>query len=151
MVDKYTPLEFDNIPEEFLSSSKQVIHFKTLERQLGFIVYVSLTFTSMVPYLKGLYMTLNSWRNYRDAEGYVTKEGRQAARFGGKEPDGDPPRWVKVVPRAKSDVQALMNLTAFRDPPDIPVRAEKEEAVFIWWAMRPAQDWAQYFGCKEVK
>ena len=126
MVDDYTPLEFVDIPEEFLSSSEQRIHFKTLERQLGFIVYVSLTFTSMVPYLKGLYMTLNSWRNYRDAEGYVTKEGRQAAQFGNKEPDGDPPCWVKVVLQTKLDVLALMNLTSSQDPPDIQVQPEKE-------------------------
>ena len=76
-------------------------------------------------------MTLNSWRNYRDAEGYVTKEVRQAARFGNKKLDSNPPCWVKVVPRAKLDVLTLMNLTSSRDPPDIPVQAKKEEAVYL--------------------
>ena len=34
--------------------------FKTLEHIVGFIVYVAQTYTSMVPYLKGTYLILNS-------------------------------------------------------------------------------------------
>ena len=38
---------------------------------------------------------------------------------------------MKVVPRTKLDVLALMNLTSSQDPPDIPVQPKKEEAVYL--------------------
>ena len=38
---------------------------------------------------------------------------------------------MKVVPWAKLDILALMNLTSSWDPPDIPVQAKKEEAVYL--------------------
>jgi hypothetical protein len=34
------------------------------------MVYVSMTYTSLIPYLKGIYLTLNSWRPDRDKEGW---------------------------------------------------------------------------------
>ena len=37
-----------------------MIPFKTLERVIGFLVYVAQTYTSMVQYFKGIYLTLNS-------------------------------------------------------------------------------------------
>jgi hypothetical protein len=43
---------------------------KTAESYRGFLVYVSRTYKSMVPYLKGLHLSLDSWRLNRDEDGW---------------------------------------------------------------------------------
>jgi hypothetical protein len=46
----------------------------TLESYRGYLVYISWTYTSLVPYLKGIRLTLDSWRPHRDAEGWKMSE-----------------------------------------------------------------------------
>jgi hypothetical protein len=43
-----------------LTNHQGVFDFKTLEQQRGFLVYVSRTYPVMVPYLKGIHLTLDS-------------------------------------------------------------------------------------------
>ncbi|KAI2495932.1 hypothetical protein MHU86_18586 [Fragilaria crotonensis] len=43
---------------------------KQAERIRGFLIYVSRTYKAMVPYLKGLHLTLDFWRANRDEEGW---------------------------------------------------------------------------------
>ena len=86
--DEFSPSAFDGISNEFNSKIQGFIHFKTTEKLVGFIVYVCQTYSALVPYLKGIYLTLNSWRNYRDNEGWVTSEGKLAARREEKKRDG---------------------------------------------------------------
>ena len=64
-------------------------------------------------------------------EGWLTPEAKLAARLGVKEPDGDPPQFVRRVPRFAIDLQALVDLTALDTPPDIPIRALNDKAVYI--------------------
>ena len=40
---------------------------KELERHTGFLNHLTMTFDEMTPFLKGFYLTLNSWRPKRDA------------------------------------------------------------------------------------
>ena len=40
------------------------------ESYYGFIVYMSRTYRGMMPYLKGIHLTLASWRVYCDYEGW---------------------------------------------------------------------------------
>jgi len=48
---------------------------KQLERDSGFLVYLSRTYRNVCPYLKGIYQTLDSWRSGRDSDGWnFTKE-----------------------------------------------------------------------------
>ena len=47
------------------------------------------------------------------------------------EPDGDPPEHVKIVPHFHLDLKALMTLTAMVTPPDIPIRASHDKALYI--------------------
>lgn len=48
---------------------------KKLERTQGFLVYVARTYTTMLPYLKGVHLlTIDSWRAHRDDEGWRIKE-----------------------------------------------------------------------------
>ncbi|KAL7559218.1 hypothetical protein ACA910_013109 [Epithemia clementina (nom. ined.)] len=51
-------------------SGEAGINRKELERIQGFLVYFSLTYTTLTPYLKGIHLTLESWRNNRDKEGW---------------------------------------------------------------------------------
>ena len=53
---------------------KENLEFKALERDRGFLVYVSRTYTAMVPFLKGFHLTLESWRSNRDEEGWKIED-----------------------------------------------------------------------------
>ena len=89
--DSFTPESFEDIDVRFESKVKGLIHYKTTERLIGFIVYVAQTYTGLVPYLKGIYLTLNSWREGRDKEGWMTPEAKRKIRMGTKQPDANPP------------------------------------------------------------
>lgn len=43
---------------------------KELERDIGFLIHVFMTYENMMPYLKGFYLTLNLWRGQRNQEGW---------------------------------------------------------------------------------
>lgn len=47
-----------------------IFDFKTLEKQRGFLVYVSRIYPSLVPYLKGIHLTLDSWRPNRNKDSW---------------------------------------------------------------------------------
>ena len=47
-----------------------LIHFKTMERFMDFLVYVARTYITFVWYLKGVYLILNSWSPERTADGW---------------------------------------------------------------------------------
>eukprot|EP00536_Pseudo-nitzschia_multiseries_P013970 jgi/Psemu1/37041/gm1.37041_g len=80
------------------------IHHKMLESCVGFLVYVAMTYTSMVPYLKELYLTLNYWRPHRD---------------------------VFTVSQFEADMNALMEVSYTDDSPRIPARACSKEACYV--------------------
>ena len=113
-VDSFTPPLFTDISVKFDSKSKDSIHFKTTKKLVGFIVYVCQTYKSLMPYLRKIYLTLNSWCNYWDVEVWLTEEGVIAARNGNKRKDEKPPQWVKVVHRLYFDILDLMTLIATR-------------------------------------
>ena len=60
LVDEFTPMEEEVSMEEHQMCPNGEIPFKQSEHIVGFLVYVSQTYTCMVPYLKGIYLTLNS-------------------------------------------------------------------------------------------
>ena len=104
---------------------------KELERIRGFLVYVSLTYDTMVPYLKGLHHTLESWRPTRDKEGWRIPR-RELAELETKLKvdlsDYDPkdaPKAVQAVPRFKTDVEALKRLTRPAVAPRVRARPPK--------------------------
>jgi hypothetical protein len=84
----------------------------------------------MVPYLKGLHLTLDFWRPNRDEEGW------RATGIVGPE-DSVPlvtskaPRFVKIAPRLEADLRVLMDLTAFDEAPAINVRANCTAAAYL--------------------
>ena len=140
--DSFSPVDYGDLNDRRDESGEcpqGCIHYKTMESFVGFLVYVSMTYTSMVPYLKGIYLTLNSWREGRDREGWpdasrkrLFDEGIDKNRVA---PDLRPkkghPVWSKTVPRLKDDLLALMRLTSYEDPPLIPVRPTNSEACYV--------------------
>ena len=48
----------------------KLLPFKKLESARGYLVYTTRTYPSMVPYLKGIHLTLDSWRSKRNSDGW---------------------------------------------------------------------------------
>ena len=69
LIDQYSATVDEKILPSEKAPRKGMIHFKTLEKFVGFLVYVAQTYTTFVPYLKGLHLTLNSWRTAVPREG----------------------------------------------------------------------------------
>ena len=123
---------------EQISDAK--LDFKDLERGRGFLVYLSRTYTSMTPYLKGIHLTLDSWREGRDSDGWkwmntsrrnaeessiemkTTLVEKSSSSQGHLE---KPPPFVIPVPRFKEDISALKELFSPVDPPWRFVRGKK--------------------------
>ena len=53
-----------------LNTEEGLIHRKQMERGRGFLVHLSRTYPSMVPYLKGVHHVLEGWRVGRDKDGW---------------------------------------------------------------------------------
>ena len=87
----------------------------------GFLVYVSRTYRGFVPYLKGLHLSLDSWRPNRDEDGWKitnTVEPRLQYRLDLEKA----PTYVKTVPRWEDDLKALVSFVERLDPPLALVR-----------------------------
>ena len=95
---------------------------KTLERERGFLIYISRTYRSMKLYLNGIHQILDSWRKRRDEEGWKLSRREIMAVIGDKGrdydpiPDADSPSRVKSVIRLHNDLKALRVLFE-RDEP----------------------------------
>jgi hypothetical protein len=124
---------------------RPVLDRKALERETGFLNHLSMTFEVMVPYLKGFYLTLNSWRQGRDAEdwkvsdkqwrqmvleqyhnGRITSEELDAGGLPSTERDLTAPARVTASLRLADDVEALLAIFESTDnPPLVNVRSKK--------------------------
>jgi hypothetical protein len=107
-------------------SNQSNIPHKELEKVRGFLVYVSLTYTGMVPYLKGIHLTLDSWRNNRDDDGWKLTSSSDEyveSKFMVFEEEIPPPT-VQPMPRLAQDVEALEELTRSIEPPRVRVRPD---------------------------
>jgi hypothetical protein len=95
----------------------------TLESYRGYLVYISWTYTSLVPYLKGIHLTLDSWWPHRDAEGWKISENSatmvvMAAHFQRDLPPAiGAPLQVTPAPKLLADFDALMLLFSPDTPP----------------------------------
>jgi hypothetical protein len=102
---------------------------KTAESLRGFLVYVARTYKAMVPYLKGIHLSLDSWRANRDEDGWrITNTVEPKVETTGRE---KPPKWTRLVSRYKNDLMALMVLTSDKEPPHVPVRPTQVAAAFL--------------------
>jgi hypothetical protein len=114
---------------------------KELERSTGFLNHLATTYDEMTPYLKGFYLTLNSWRPKRNDEDWkvsdkvwvqmlmfqlekklISMEEFDAAM---DENIGNAPGEVIASPRFKDDVNALSKLLASLTPPVVRLRSKQ--------------------------
>ena len=107
------------------------------------MVYIGRTYPALVPYLKGIHLTLDSWRAWRREDGWqmMTKEMRAYQIENGWEDlesvsagDLKPPKRVKAVPRLSSDVAALKELTSSESLPKQTVRPKSSTVALYGFA-----------------
>ena len=48
------------------AAGRPILNRKQLEKETGFLNHLAMTFDTITPFLKGFYLTLNSWRDGRD-------------------------------------------------------------------------------------
>ncbi len=112
--------------EDLLDCQPEALPRKRLEQIRGFLGYITQTYRYMIPYLNGLHMAIDGWRDNRDEEG-----GKSSAtklkdwRANREKIEGPPPKHeelespelVKAWPRLFADVAALRDLTEAEKPP----------------------------------
>ena len=101
---------------------------KDLESKVGFLVHMSMTFPLMKPFLRGIYLTMNSWRPQRDWHGwklskkafatfmsFMRRTGDYAEAESSQE-DDEAPVLVKAVPSLYEQVRALSYMFGSLEP-----------------------------------
>ncbi|KAL7571308.1 hypothetical protein ACA910_007629 [Epithemia clementina (nom. ined.)] len=100
-------------------SEQALIDRKALERTRGFLVYVTLTYSSMTPYLKGLHLMLESWREDRDPEGWrltpaewalITQQSDKGEDERCSNSQENAPSLVRPVPRLSQDIEGVAGI-----------------------------------------
>ena len=105
--------------------TKEDVDFELLQKCRGYLIYVSRTYRPMIPYLRGLHKSIDSWRPFRDKEGWKLSEAQiQMEIENGKtwkysNEDRDKIAMVTLVPRMNNDVKALASLTEAETPPKV--------------------------------
>ena len=82
-------------------TSGSTIEHKTLERYRGYLIYLCRTYPAINPYLKGIHLTLDSWRPWRKDDGWrmTLAELRAAmAEKGDESLGGSVFRWINKSP-----------------------------------------------------
>jgi len=87
----------------------------------------------MVPYLKGIHLTLDGWRPNRDEEGWKRSSNQDedgGSSIGcdyweGNEESLEVPKIVRAVPRLVKDVGAILLLSRQEHPPLRRVRSKR--------------------------
>ena len=128
-----------------LKAGRVDLDFKKLQSDRGFLVYVTQAFPGMKPYLKGFHLSLESWREGRNSEGWKASPGEmkvdedveseaeeeysdmEAVKWnlvveadvglGAGERNRGPSSGVtRAVPRFRSDLEALLALAEDQTP-----------------------------------
>jgi hypothetical protein len=125
--------------EEILERNNPAFSHKQLLSDRGFLIYVARTYPAMIPYLKGIHLTIEHWRDDRDEEGWPDQDAIRAKK---QRTDEDilvdfedqltmvgilndlqeasdaatPPQKVLPVPRLRSDVRCLLSLLEEETP-----------------------------------
>ena len=116
---------------------------KRLEQIRGFIMHIAQTYPFIASYMIGIHMTIDGWREGRDAEEWRVKQ--KSTWEAVKDEDGwiyvshddaenQAPVEVKAVPRLESDIEALQVLTKSREPPLRRVRCRKTTLAYYGFA-----------------
>ena len=122
-----------------MSNGRPSLGRKELEKVTGFLNHLAMTFDDMNPFLKGLYLTLNSWRPNRDDEDWKVTDKKwkrilldrlERGEISNDEFDGkwteDPgaPVLVTASPRMCTDVHALLSIMEPLVVPRVSIRSK---------------------------
>eukprot|EP00980_Cylindrotheca_fusiformis_P012245 scaffold2984_cov80-Cylindrotheca_fusiformis.AAC.3 len=118
------------------------MQYKPLERDRGFLVHLSTTFKTMTPYLKGIHLTIDSWRANRDPAGWkmspkewgIFLEGIEDSEMRQNLADlgnAQAPAMVWPVPRLKDDIEMLETLFSSPTPTRVCVRPTRYVQVVL--------------------
>jgi len=122
-----------DVKEEYALSDGNRMNHKRLQRVRGYLMYVTTTYPSMVPYMKGFHLTLDGWRPNRDDDGWKFTLAEIRRQMDGldwvddeedEEADCLPPIEVKASNRLLDDVNTLIEMTSGADPPIRIVRSK---------------------------
>ncbi len=102
---------------------------KLLEHYRGYLIYICWTYPFIVPYLKGLHLTIDSWRANHDIDGWklLSVELHAVLSYHQNGADHPPvsdqaPKFVTAVPQLMANIQALKQLFSSELPPKCPIR-----------------------------
>jgi hypothetical protein len=107
-------------------SSRPVLNRKELERATGFLNHMTMTFKDATPFLKGFYLTLNSWRPNRDKDDWKMSDKRwkeeidEGEAESGVASDNGPETVAST--RFPSDVAALAMIFEPKEVPRVSLR-----------------------------
>jgi hypothetical protein len=122
-----------------------VFDFKTLEKQRGFLVYVTRTYPALVPFLKGIHLTMDNWRGNRDPEGWKLMGELAAHQSTPAVSYANHPATVSAVPRLKGDIDNLLFLFDAPHPPRRVIRSTRLIAVFYGYGDASGQGFGSTF------
>ena len=92
---------------------------KDLERKRGFFIHLAITFGSIVPFLKGIHLTLDSWRPGRGSDGWKMRDKEWRVYMASISKEGEipevvlnswskgAPKRVKAAARLEEDLKAI--------------------------------------------
>jgi hypothetical protein len=113
---------------EELGEAPEGINRKHLESDRGFLNYVTQAYPALVPYLKGVHLTIDGWRPDRNDQGWKRRRQEiEVLRRNGVLDEYDhraSPEFVKPVPRYRGDLRALEKLTEPPVPPKRKIRSK---------------------------
>jgi len=109
-------------------AGQSTIAYKPLEQKRGFFIHLMRTYPCITPFLKGMHMTLDSWRGGRTPEGWKRGEvgdldWEDCNDMGVQNDARSPPEYVEVVPRLISDIASLTHIMQAECPPRRLVRS----------------------------
>jgi hypothetical protein len=119
---------------------------KQLLSQRGYLIYVARAFPAIRPYLKGIHLTVDSWRDGRDEEGW--KDPGWCGSPGEDQPEA--PEFVLGVKRLLWDLTALRSLFSA----DVPAVRQGHSSIgcfvsHLWfWRRKWVWFWIFVYACK---
>lgn len=99
-----------------LVKDKGRFDFKPLEQKVGFLNHMARTYEDQKPFLKGLVLTMNSWRPDRDSQGWKDKRLNVDYDY------ATPPPSVMAVPRLAADLKVLTEMSESEKSPTQIIR-----------------------------
>ena len=123
------------------SRASSSLNRKELERIAGFLNHLAMTFEDITPFLKGFYLTLNSWRDKRNEDGWKITDKAWLNSVMDRHDRGlmsdneldqalEPsdsaiaPNTVEACSRFESDLNTLTRFFHLPDPPVVSIRTK---------------------------